>query len=180
MRRREFLGLGALAVLAQDADRLRDPAAAGRFRLPVQPGDNDAVIQALERKLKCTCGCNLDVFTCRTTDFTCTYSPQLHAEVLELFEAGKTPDEIIAAFVAKYGEEALMAPAPVGFNLAGYLVPGLAILAAGTALALVLVMRRKEAASAAAPVGATEDAGVPAPTAEELERLRRALSEVAD
>ena len=39
-------------------------------------------------KLACNCGCTLDVFTCRTTDFSCTYSPQLHREVLALRNRG--------------------------------------------------------------------------------------------
>src|SRR5690348_18097192 len=39
------------------------------------------------------CGCTLDVFTCRTTDFSCTYSPRLHREVLALRASGKRSEE---------------------------------------------------------------------------------------
>jgi cytochrome c-type biogenesis protein CcmH/NrfF len=76
--------------------------------------------------------------------------------------------------VAKYGEKALMAPKPRGFNLAGYLVPGVAITVAGTMLAW-LVGRRRAVAAAGAPAAPEVQA-----SAEELERLRRALDEVED
>jgi cytochrome c-type biogenesis protein CcmH/NrfF len=184
---------GPLAALAAaqeplagqgDAGRLRDPSVAGRPRSVTTAADNDATIQQIERQLKCTCGCNLDIFTCRTTDFSCTYSPELHREVLALAEDGNTPQQIIDAFVAKYGERALMAPKPVSFNLVGYLLPGVAILTGGAALAWVIARRT------AAP-GAREGVAVPAvtpgfaageppPDAEELERLQRELAEVDD
>src|SRR5687767_15769219 len=46
-------------------------------RAVVTAADNDPVVKELEQKLKCTCGCNLDIYVCRTTDFTCQYSPAL-------------------------------------------------------------------------------------------------------
>jgi cytochrome c-type biogenesis protein CcmH len=157
---------------------LRDPTAVGRPRRPTDAKENDAEIQAIEQKLACNCGCTLDVFTCRTTDFSCTYSPALHREVLALRNEGKTAREILDAFVAKYGEKALMAPKPQGFNLWGYLLPGAAIVAAGAAL--VAVLRRREAIASAS--GSLEQAPVRPVTAspEELEDLRRALEEVED
>jgi cytochrome c-type biogenesis protein CcmH len=172
-----------------DAGTLRDPAAAGRPREPTRIEDYDERIKAIERRLACSCGCTLDIFTCRTTDFTCTYSPQLHREVVELDRAGKSAQQILDAFVARYGEKALMAPKPEGFNLWGYLLPGSAILVAGGALVLLLSRRRATVASAGAgpptaPSPAAErpaggNAATPA-SAEEMERLRRALAEVED
>lgn len=181
MERRDFLSaLGLLALgQVQDADPLRNPVAAGQSRRPVRAADNDEAIKAIEHDLKCTCGCNLDIFTCRTTDFTCAYSPRLHAEVVALFEEGKSPEQIVAAFVNQYGEQILMAPKPVGFNLAGYLVPGAAVLVAGTALALVLLRRRREAVLAPAPAAPGVDGARVAGPAE-LERLNAALSELED
>ena len=103
---------------------------------------------------------------------------------------GKTAQEILDAFVARYGEKALMAPKPEGFNLWGYLLPGSAILLAGGAL-VAFISRRRVAVSAATGVGdASGRSGMPAPppdalpstnaTPEEMERLRRALAEVED
>lgn len=177
MERRDFLGLAGALVLFrwQDADRLRDPASAGRSRPVVQDADNDEVIKGIEGKLKCTCGCNLDIFTCRTTDFTCGVSPQLHLEVVELHQAGNSPEEIIDAFVAKYGETVLMAPRPVGFNLAGYLVPGLVVAAASTALAVVLLRRHRMV-----PESVESQATAAGPDDADLARLEKELAEVAD
>jgi cytochrome c-type biogenesis protein CcmH len=142
--------------------------------VPTNPDEDAAEVQAIELKLACNCGCTLDVFTCRTTDFSCTYSPRLHREVLALRNQGLSAQQVLDAFVAKYGEKALMAPKPRGFNLAGYLVPGVAITAAGTMLAW-LVGRRRMVAAAGAPAAPEVQA-----SAEELERLRRALDEVED
>lgn len=202
-RRREFLrrvgaSLGAIALTAGRArgqqggtlagqgetGALRDPASAGRSQERIGARDNDEFVTAVEHRLQCTCGCTLDIYTCRTTDFTCTYSPDLHKEVLALKDQGKTADEIVAAFVAKYGEKILMAPKPEGFNLAGYLVPGSLILLVGGAMFWILQRRtsmRQEAAAtpsspaAAPPMPATVGAGA---TPDELERLDRELKEL--
>ncbi|HEU5304373.1 MAG TPA: cytochrome c-type biogenesis protein CcmH [Gemmatimonadales bacterium] len=157
---------------------LRDPVAAGRPRLPTDPRENDAEIQVIEQRLACSCGCTLDIFTCRTTDFTCTYSPELHREVLALRESGKTAQQILDAFVAKYGEKALMAPKPQGFNLAGYLLPGALIAAAGAGL-LMFIGRRRNAVAAAGSGSGTTPLPVTA-SREELERLERELADVED
>lgn len=143
--------------------------------------DNDPVVKDIERRLKCTCGCNLDIYVCRTTDFTCQYSPALHREVLELRDAGNDPDQVVAAFVAKYGEQVLMAPAPEGFNLAGYLVPGGAVLLAGATLGWILLRRSRNAVIAS--VAKRSDGGVPevpSLSAADQDKLRRALADVQD
>ena len=155
---------------------LRDPSVVGRSRQPTDARD-DAEIQRIEQRLACSCGCTLDIFTCRTTDFTCTYSPELHREVLALRDQGKTAQQILDTFVAKYGEKALMAPKAEGFNLAGYLLPGSLIAAAGAGLAF-FIARRKTAVSLA-PVSPAPTAAVQA-SPEELDRLRRALAEIED
>jgi cytochrome c-type biogenesis protein CcmH len=200
--RRNFLRLGLVSALplvgglgspltdltgAQDSlsgrgatGTLRDPSAVGRPRRPTDSRENDAEIQAIEQRLACNCGCTLDVFTCRTTDFSCTYSPALHREVLALRDEGKTAQEVLDAFVAKYGEKALMAPKPQGFNLAGYLLPGALIAAAGAGL--VLFIGRRKAVVATATVAGAPGAsdGEPPASPEELERLRSALAEIED
>ena len=171
-------------LLAQRPAALPDSAAGDPLIRPdlvqqrsvATSNDNDPVVTGIEHKLKCTCGCNLDIYTCRTTDFTCQYSPRLHGEVLDLRAAGKDPDEVIAAFVAKYGEQILMAPPPEGFNLAGYLVPGAAVLVAGGLLAAVL-LRRSRAAAVPAPAPAAPLSGRE-PSAADQEKLRRALEDV--
>ncbi|HEY3221164.1 MAG TPA: cytochrome c-type biogenesis protein CcmH [Gemmatimonadales bacterium] len=174
--RRGFFALAAAAAGAviQDtvrAGRVYDPQRAGRSREPITALDTDAGIQAIEKKLRCTCGCGLDIYTCRTTDFTCTYSPVLHKDVLRLAGQGKTAQQIIDEFVKQYGEAALMAPPKHGFNLAGYFVPAIAILVAGAFLVRALRRWTREAAAAAPANPPLPSQASPA----ELERLRREL-----
>jgi len=141
--------------------------------------DNDETVRAIEHKLRCTCGCGLDVFTCRTTDFTCTYSPALHRELVELLQAGNTPDQAIDAFVVKYGESILMAPKAKGFGAVGYLLPGSLVLIAGSVLAWVLLRRdRTEPAPALAAGPVDGSAQAPLATDREMAQLERALREL--
>ena len=128
-----------------------DQAAAKSVRRPPKA---DARVQvdrderdALERDLRCQCGCTLDVYTCRTTDFACQVSPAMHRDVIALVEGGYDAKEIVAAFVDTYGEQVLMAPTRSGFNLVGWLMPFTA-LAAGAGVVAVLVRRWSRRAAA--------------------------------
>lgn len=189
MDRRAWLArIGTLAVVGvavrpvrsggqEGADPLRMPGAVQQ-RTTVTDAQNDETVKAIERRLKCTCGCNLDIFTCRTTDFTCGVSPELHKEVVALLEAGNSPDEVVAAFVANYGEEVLMAPKPEGFNIAGYIVPGLVLTLAGGALAAVLMRRHRMAVAQAPVLSAAGPTMPPGASVEEMARLEQALQEV--
>ena len=157
---------------------LRDPASAGPSLAPVTARDNDETVKAIEHRLRCTCGCNLDVYTCRTTDFTCGTSPRMHREVLALQDEGKGPEEVVDAFVAKYGEQVLMAPKPVGFNIAGYVVPGVVLLLGGATLTFLLRRRMRRAPAVTSPAPGAEALVDPAGRPEELARLNRELSEL--
>lgn len=159
---------------------LRDPSVVGRPRQPTPVRGDEAEIKAIEHRLACSCGCTLDIFTCRTTDFTCTYSPELHREVLALRDDGKTAQQILDAFVEKYGEKALMAPKPAGvINLTGYLLPGGLIAAAAAGLVLFITRRKASVAAANATAAPASPVGAYA-SPDELDRLRRALADLED
>lgn len=201
MHRREFLGravtagggvlLGARALGAQQgaapgaeqssgSSNLFDmnQGAARRVVRPPKAGASASLSaddrDALERQIRCQCGCTLDVYVCRTTDFSCQVSPAMHRDVIALVEGGYSGQEIIDAFVDTYGEVALMAPKREGFNWAGYLVPFGALAAGGAALVTVLRRMQRNAAAQPAPVRAP---GVDASlgTADELARLDAAV-----
>lgn len=125
------------------APRLFDPNRVGRPRARITDYENDPFIVGIESRLRCTCGCNLDIYTCRTTDFTCGVSPALHRDVVAMVQEGKSAQEIIDAFVAEYGEMVLMAPKKEGLNLLGYFVPGAAIAAVGAMLVWILTRRTR-------------------------------------
>ena len=169
-----LLQQGAVRQDTTRAAEVYDPDRAGRSQTPVTAADNDKGIQALEKKLRCTCGCGLDVYTCRTTDFTCTYSPALHKQVLAMRGQGKTPQEVMDAFVAQYGSVVLMSPPRRGLNILGYLVPSLAALAAAGLLLLLLLRWTRRGRSLAPVSTSTPSDATPA----ELERLQRELDKL--
>jgi cytochrome c-type biogenesis protein CcmH len=180
INRREFiLGLPALGLIAaalprqnlgaQAVQTFNGPMADANevyrpVTLPPKPNATasmtDAQRDELEHQLHCQCGCNLDVYTCRTTDFACSVSPAMHADVMGLVSGGHSAQEILAAFRAIYGEKVLMAPGKSGFNLVGYTMPFVA-LGAGAIIVSALLRRWKSRAPTAAtvaphPIDATE------------------------
>ncbi len=169
------------APSGDEAGRLYNPRAVQQ-RAPTVGADNDQLIMEVEKTLKCQCGCNLDIYTCRTTDFTCTTSPALHRDIVSLRSNGMTAEQIREEFVREYGEQALMAPKAEGFNLAGYFVPAILMLFGIGILSLWILRRQREVASvpSLAATQSMDIAAVQGATPEELERLRQALSEVKD
>jgi len=140
----------------QDTSNLfaMDQAAARSVRLPPKPGARAALTpverDALEHRIRCQCGCTLNVYTCRTTDFSCQVSPAMHRDIMALIEGGYDAREILDAFVNVYGERALMAPTKEGFNLVAWVLPGTAI-AAGAVVLAVMIRRWNRTAAAAPP-----------------------------
>ncbi len=159
LSRRRFFALSAAgagatfvarAVRAQEGGTANTGAAntvmdTDRFKsvqLPAKgaPVLNQAQRDELEHHIHCQCGCNLDVYTCRTTDFSCQVSPAMHKDVMALVAGGYSGPEIIAAFTQVYGDRVLMAPPSSGFDLAAWITPFVA-LAAGIGLVLVVLKR---------------------------------------
>jgi cytochrome c-type biogenesis protein CcmH len=176
-----------VAGMVQDAYRpvLREP------KPGAAPSMTPLERDALERELKCQCTCILDVYTCRTTDFTCSVSPAMHRDVMRLVEGGYTAQEIKDAFVATYGEVALTAPVKQGFNWAGYFAPAVVMTTGGIVLTM-MIKRWTQRAAVNAAVRSTAAAGVADATRggsgvaaatgidatpDELARLQQALRE---
>ena len=158
------------------ADSLYDPNSLERRDAIVEETDNDVTANDAEHRLACPCPCTLDVFTCRTTDFTCSYSPARHKEVVALVEQGMNVQQILDTMVARYGEEALMAPIPKGFNIVGYVLPASVVLGLGAVIVAVLALRqRANVVAATVPVPVAGTAGA---SAEEIARVERELHEL--
>lgn len=177
MGRRRFLvastaGVATLAIArvagAQEAGSQVNTGAANapmesdrykpvRLAAKGSPVMNQAKRDELEHHLHCQCGCNLDVYTCRTTDFSCEVSPAMHRDVMALVAGGYSAPEIIAAFKNVYGDRVLMAPPTSGFDIAAWITPFVALLA-GIALVLVVLRRLRGPALAPAIVPSVADA----------------------
>lgn len=144
---------------------------------------DDAARDALEKRLKCQCPCILDVYTCRTTDFSCGVSPAMHRDVMRLIAGGYGEQEIFDAFVEVYGEVALTEPVKQGFNWLGYFAPAI-VLATGATLLTMMLRRwsvesaRNRSASVASSTASTAaGTATGGATEDEMERLKRVLRE---
>jgi cytochrome c-type biogenesis protein CcmH len=69
----------------------------------------------------CQCGCNHQLSACGMLN--CGSATPLRTEIQEHLKQGKTQQEIVQAFVAKYGKVILAAPTTQGFDLAAWLTP---------------------------------------------------------
>ncbi|MGE0160347.1 MAG: cytochrome c-type biogenesis protein CcmH [Gemmatimonadales bacterium] len=111
----------------------------------------------VERSLKCPCGCTMDVHSCQF-QMQCAYSPGWSQRIRQELEAGWSVEDIQAGFVEDYGTQVLMAPPAEGFNLLGYFLPAVTILAAGALLTLVARGNMKRAGPAPVREVANDDA----------------------
>jgi cytochrome c-type biogenesis protein CcmH/NrfF len=103
---------------------------------------------------------------CGTTLELASESPQAIRQrefIRDQIAEGRTKEEIKDALVAEFGDEVLASPGDEGFDLAAWIVPGLAIVAAGVAIVVGLRRWRRagsveQAEHPAKPLDA-EDAG---------------------
>lgn len=154
---------------------LMDQTAVRSVRLAPKPGASASMSaeerDALEHRIRCQCGCTLAVFTCRTTDFSCQVSPAMHRDIMSLVQGGYSGQEIMDAFVNVYGDRVLMAPPREGFNIVGYVLPGIAIATGAIVLGVVLRRWKRQHAMLAATPGAPHIGASP----DELRRLDAAV-----
>jgi len=96
----------------------------------------------IESSLMCYCGCaDLTVRVC-----TCGTAEGMRREIAAQLADGRSPEQVTAAFVARYGEKILSAPTLSGFNLVAWITPFAVLLVAGSGL--VVVVRRWSARGA--------------------------------
>jgi cytochrome c-type biogenesis protein CcmH len=119
---------------------------------------SDAQRDDLEHRIRCQCGCTLDVYTCRTTDFSCQVSPVMHRDVMALVQGGYSAQEILDAFTQTYGERVLMSPGKSGFNLLAWITPGFAVVVGAVVVAILI--RRWGSARATPPTRVPGVAGL--------------------
>jgi cytochrome c-type biogenesis protein CcmH len=91
----------------------------------------------IENEVMClVCGTTLNV----------SDSPQADRErafIRTLIARGETKDQINAALVAQYGQRVLATPSDSGFDLAAWIVPGLAVILAAIAIGFAVVRWRR-------------------------------------
>lgn len=152
-RRRLLLGIAAAALL---------PPRAAAAEVAV---DDEAERRAhrIEEALIAPC-----CFQQTLANHSSPKADEMKRQIRALLATGLSEEEVLARFVAIYGERILAAPTTRGFNLLAWSVPPLALFAA--ALASFLWLRRRKAVAAAAPQTHWDPAHV--------ERLRAELAEM--
>ena len=123
--------VAALAALAAFA-----PLAAAQ---QAQQAQSDSILEArtaaLSAQLRCPVCQGLSI-----QDSPSELSQQMRAVVKDQLREGKTPDEVKAYFISKYGQWILLEPKPSGFNLLVYALP-VALVAAGLGVVAVAVRK---------------------------------------
>jgi cytochrome c-type biogenesis protein CcmH len=109
-----------------------------------------ASLSDLEDEVMClVCGTTLSV----------SDSPQADRErafIRALIARGETKSQIKSALVAQYGQRVLATPSDSGFDLAAWIVPGLAVILAGIGIAFAVVRwRRSRPAGQSRPLPTT-------------------------
>lgn len=112
----------------------------------------DAATSAVAAQLRCPVCQGVAI-----QDSPSELAQQMRMVVKEQLASGKSPDEVKAYFVSKYGEWILLEPQAHGFNIVIYALPVLLVL--GGAVFLVLIVRKWTAAAPAAAGGATRANG---------------------
>lgn len=154
----------------------------GNYYFPVRPpAKPDAVAQldegaviALEKTLACPCPCSLDIYTCRTTDVTCTNSPAIHADIVRMVDGGYSGDEIVSQLSGRYGQRIRLVPSKSGFNLVAWFLPFVAVGTGGLLIARLVHSWRHAEQAAHQSQSDIRAISVQA-TSDEMERLNAAL-----
>jgi len=100
--------------------------------------DAGARYNDLNHRLMCTCGCAEILGECNHVG--CTNSTEELALLRAGLNEGKSDQEILDSFVAKYGAVVLAAPSKEGFDLVAWIAPFAVFLAA--LLGTILLVRR--------------------------------------
>ena len=109
--------------------------------------DLESEAQGIDKSLMCPI-CPSETIDQSQTEI----AEQMRRTVRERLAQGESRDQVLQFFVERYGEEILAAPPKSGFNLLAWLVPPIALLVGGGALALVVrAMRQENRRSAVAP-----------------------------
>ncbi|MCG5052097.1 MAG: cytochrome c biogenesis protein CcsA [Myxococcales bacterium] len=104
-----FVGVGGLLIPSRAA-------------AAPEPSHIEAELEWFGKNLMCMCGCRHILGDCGEAE--CDYAPKEFAIIRGLLEEGKTRDEVIQYFIARYdGQSALAAPLDQGVNRLAWALP---------------------------------------------------------
>jgi len=132
---RRLVVVAAVAALRLSAQSATPVSPQAPTRAPTADSILEARTTEVAKELRCPVCQGLSI-----QDSPSELSQQMRALVKEQLAAGKSPEEVRAYFISKYGEWILLAPKPQGFNIVAYAAPALLFL--GGLVGIALVVRR--------------------------------------
>ncbi len=133
--------------------------------------DDSSRLDRLGHRMMCMCSCGQILMECNHVG--CTYSDTMRHELAAAIDAGKSDNDILAAFVEKYGTTVLAAPTHTGFDRVAWLMPYvLFIVGVGGCVVIVRTWHKRHA-----PAAATATSGL---SPDELRRLREQARKETD
>lgn len=132
---RRLLAGVVLAFAMRDARLLHAQAAEAPRLTASTDSALEARTSAVASQLRCPVCQGLSI-----QDSPSDLSRSMRAVVRDQLAQGKSPDEVKAYFVSKYGEWILLQPKASGFNLLAYAVPLLVVIGGG--LVILFAVRR--------------------------------------
>jgi cytochrome c-type biogenesis protein CcmH/NrfF len=131
----------------------------------------DAAARAYDQAattILCDCGCHPQ----SVKECACGRAEEMRTALAAEARSGKSGDEIVAGYVARYGEKILVAPPAKGFNLVAWTGPAIGLL--GAAFVIVAMIRRWRRISSELPPAPPGNA----PDDADLVRLRRQVEDL--
>ena len=89
----------------------------------------------VEEALTCQCSCGLTVHSCN--HLQCSFAVPAKQTIADQVSQGVGKETILQSFVAKYGEKVLSSPTTIGFNLAAWITPFLALIVGGVTVGFI-------------------------------------------
>ena len=132
----KFLPKRAIALAAVAA--LSMLSQGGVVRAQRAAGDvNEAAFRHITNRLMCQCGgCSYLVFSCN--HINCSSATYISKSVRSALAEGQTEEMILASLADQYGPRVLAEPPREGFTWLGWIMPYVALLLGGGAVAFVL------------------------------------------
>ncbi|HUU14220.1 MAG TPA: cytochrome c-type biogenesis protein CcmH [Terriglobia bacterium] len=138
---------------------------------PATAGEESAkpTLKSIGELLVCQCGCNYGLNSC--THNNCSSDEEISAFIQKEISEGKDQPAILKALVGRYGVKVLASPPAEGFNLAAWILPGLALVMGLGVVTLAVRRLRRPPPTATAPPAPPVDPDLLAAIEEEMKQV---------